>query len=227
MNSITARTAAATATRHAALSRPLVLLLASGAGLAVASIYYSQPMLGVLGGALGASARDTGFVPTLTQLGYALGILLQAIFGWSFTFSVLASAGIVLAYTYLGGLSSAIYNEVLQFFLIVAGFAPLARAGPGEPILVRLPATPSAERPVLLRVRATAGEGSYRVVALGSEGSSGRCRPTPSSRRARARRSRSGSRVSRCGGNVAGTAPETAGGRSARSSQDRWRPCSC
>ncbi|MBI5083222.1 MAG: sodium:solute symporter family protein [Acidobacteria bacterium] len=57
---------------------------------------------------------------------YALGILLQAIFGWSFTFSVLASAGIVLAYTYLGGLSSAIYNEVLQFFLIVAGFAPLA-----------------------------------------------------------------------------------------------------
>lgn len=57
---------------------------------------------------------------------YALGILLQAIFGWSFTFSVLASAGIVLAYTYLGGLSSAIYNEVLQFFLIVAGFSPLA-----------------------------------------------------------------------------------------------------
>ncbi len=57
---------------------------------------------------------------------YALGILLQEIFGWSFTFSVLASAGIVLVYTYLGGLSSAIYNEVLQFFLIVAGFSPLA-----------------------------------------------------------------------------------------------------
>jgi len=57
---------------------------------------------------------------------YALGILLQSIFGWSFTLSVLASAGIVLAYTYLGGLSSAIYNEVLQFFLIVVGFAPLA-----------------------------------------------------------------------------------------------------
>lgn len=57
---------------------------------------------------------------------YALGILLQAIFGWSFTFSVFVSAGIVLAYTYLGGLSSAIYNEVLQFFLIVVGFAPLA-----------------------------------------------------------------------------------------------------
>lgn len=74
---------------------------------------------------------------------YALGILLQAIFGWSFTFSVLMSAGIVLAYTYLGGLSSAIYNEVLQFFLIVAGFAPLAilsvqKAGGWEGITARL-----------------------------------------------------------------------------------------
>ncbi|WP_321472932.1 sodium:solute symporter family protein [uncultured Paludibaculum sp.] len=74
---------------------------------------------------------------------YALGILLQAIFGWSFTFSVLASAGIVLAYTYLGGLSSAIYNEVLQFFLIVAGFTPLAilsvnKAGGWDGIASRL-----------------------------------------------------------------------------------------
>ena len=57
---------------------------------------------------------------------YALGMLLQLVLGWSFTFSVLLSAGIVLAYTYLGGLTSAIYNEVLQFFLIVVGFSPLA-----------------------------------------------------------------------------------------------------
>ncbi len=38
----------------------------------------------------------------------------------------LCSAAIVLAYTFLGGLTSAIYNEVLQFFLIVIGFSPLA-----------------------------------------------------------------------------------------------------
>jgi SSS family solute:Na+ symporter len=74
---------------------------------------------------------------------YALGILLQEIFGWSFTVSVLVSAGIVLVYTYLGGLSSAIYNEVLQFFLIVVGFAPLAilavnKAGGWEGISARL-----------------------------------------------------------------------------------------
>jgi SSS family solute:Na+ symporter len=57
---------------------------------------------------------------------YALGLLLQLILGWSFTTTVLLSAAIVLAYTFLGGLTSAIYNEVLQFFLIVMGFSPLA-----------------------------------------------------------------------------------------------------
>ncbi len=57
---------------------------------------------------------------------YALGLLLQLILGWSFTTTVLCSAAIVLVYTFLGGLTSAIYNEVLQFFLIVMGFSPLA-----------------------------------------------------------------------------------------------------
>jgi SSS family solute:Na+ symporter len=40
-------------------------------------------------------------------------------------FSILLAAGIVMAYTFVGGLTSAIYNEVLQFFLIVLGLAPL------------------------------------------------------------------------------------------------------
>ena len=57
---------------------------------------------------------------------YALGLLFQLVLGWSFTNSVLLSAVIVLIYTLLGGLTSAIYNEVVQFFLIVLGFAPLA-----------------------------------------------------------------------------------------------------
>ncbi|MBI4408201.1 MAG: sodium:solute symporter family protein [Gemmatimonadetes bacterium] len=60
---------------------------------------------------------------------YAMGLLLGALLGWDFDFSVLVSAGIVLAYIYLGGLTSAIYNEVLQFFLIVGGFIPLVWLG--------------------------------------------------------------------------------------------------
>ncbi len=48
---------------------------------------------------------------------------------WIFHVSILFSAVIVLGYIFLGGLSSAIYNEVLQFFLIVAGFLPLVWLG--------------------------------------------------------------------------------------------------
>ena len=76
---------------------------------------------------------------------YVMGLLLHLVLGWSFSTSVLATAVIVLVYTYLGGLRSAIYNEVLQFFLIVAGFAPLAilsceKAGGWQGIVSRLPA---------------------------------------------------------------------------------------
>ena len=60
---------------------------------------------------------------------YAMGLLLGVLLGWDFNFSVLVSAVIVLAYIFLGGLTSAIYNEVLQFFLIVAGFLPLVYLG--------------------------------------------------------------------------------------------------
>jgi len=60
---------------------------------------------------------------------YAMGKLLNLLLGWSFDVSILIAAGIVLAYIFLGGLTSAIYNEVLQFFLIVLGFAPLVFLG--------------------------------------------------------------------------------------------------
>jgi len=56
---------------------------------------------------------------------FAMAKLMQVLLGWDFNFSILMSAVIVLVYTFLGGLTSAIYNEVLQFFLIVAGLVPL------------------------------------------------------------------------------------------------------
>src|SRR5207237_171371 len=60
---------------------------------------------------------------------YVMGLLLNQLLGWDFDTSVWLSAGIVLLYILLGGLTSAIYNEVLQFFLIVFGFAPLVFLG--------------------------------------------------------------------------------------------------
>jgi predicted MFS family arabinose efflux permease len=63
------------------LSSSLTFLLAGGTGLTVAALYYSQPTLGVLAGDLHASPRQIGWIPTLTQLGYALGLLLLAPLG--------------------------------------------------------------------------------------------------------------------------------------------------
>ncbi|NOU19954.1 MAG: sodium:solute symporter family protein [Bacteroidales bacterium] len=56
---------------------------------------------------------------------YALALLMETVLGWNFHLSLMLSAVIVLGYTYLGGLSSAIYNEVLQFFIIVIGLLPI------------------------------------------------------------------------------------------------------
>ncbi len=60
---------------------------------------------------------------------YAMGKLLNLLLGWDFNVAIIVSAFIVLGYTLLGGLTSAIYNEVLQFFLIVIGFIPLVFLG--------------------------------------------------------------------------------------------------
>jgi SSS family solute:Na+ symporter len=56
---------------------------------------------------------------------YALAILMEKVLGWNFDLSIIISAAIVLGYTYLGGLSSAIYNEVLQFFILIFGLLPI------------------------------------------------------------------------------------------------------
>jgi solute:Na+ symporter, SSS family len=55
---------------------------------------------------------------------FALGLVLSLMLGWSISTAILVAAAIVLAYITLGGLTSAIYNEVLQFFIILAALAP-------------------------------------------------------------------------------------------------------
>ena len=60
---------------------------------------------------------------------YALASLMEIILGWDFNLSIWMAATVVLIYILLGGLTSAVYNEVLQFFLIVLGIAPLVFLG--------------------------------------------------------------------------------------------------
>lgn len=60
---------------------------------------------------------------------YLLASIVEVLLGWSLHVSLIVAAAIVLTYTALGGLSAAIYNEVLQFFVIVAALLPLTLVG--------------------------------------------------------------------------------------------------
>ena len=60
---------------------------------------------------------------------YAMALVFQLLLHWDVNVSIFIAAGVVLAYTYLGGLTSSIYNEVMQFFLIVFGLLPISVIG--------------------------------------------------------------------------------------------------
>jgi len=60
---------------------------------------------------------------------YLLGSIVHALLGWPLWVALIVAALIVLSYITLGGLKAAIYNEVLQFFVIVAALTPLTVIG--------------------------------------------------------------------------------------------------
>ncbi|GAA1930152.1 sodium:solute symporter family protein [Nocardioides lentus] len=60
---------------------------------------------------------------------FLLATVVEVLLGWSLIVSLVVAAAVVLTYTALGGLSAAIYNEVLQFFVIVAALLPLTLVG--------------------------------------------------------------------------------------------------
>ena len=111
-----------------ALPPALLLLLAASAGLSVASLYYSQPMLGVLGAAIGVSDRAVGLVPTLTQLGYALGILLLAPLGDRFDRRsiILVKAAVLCVALLMAGLAPSL-SPLLMASLVIGLSATLAQ----------------------------------------------------------------------------------------------------
>lgn len=79
---------------------------------------------------------------------YSLAIVLVALLGWSLPLAIVVAALLVLLYVVAGGLTGAIYNEVLQFFVIIAGLIPLtfvavaAAGGPAE-VIHKLSAYPN------------------------------------------------------------------------------------
>lgn len=58
------------------MKRSTVLLLTVASGFAVANLYYNQPLLAEIGRSLNVSAQEVGYIPTFSQIGYAVGLLL-------------------------------------------------------------------------------------------------------------------------------------------------------
>lgn len=144
MNTITP-----TMPRQATLSGPLTFLLAGGTGLSVAALYYSQPTLGVLAGDLNADARAVGWIPTLTQLGYALGLLLLAPLGDRFD-----RRNIIV-----------IKALVLAAALLLTGFAPTLGVLLGASLLIGLFATVAQD---IVPAAATLAPPAHRGKAVGT-----------------------------------------------------------
>lgn len=126
-------------------ARPPILLFAAGAGLAAAALYYSQPILGALAVDMQVDERTIGWAPTLTQLGYACGILFLAPLGDRFdrrriiliktaalVASLLAagfapSIGALLAACLFIGLSATLAQDVVPAAAALAGAAERGR----------------------------------------------------------------------------------------------------
>ena len=68
--------AAAAQTGGGGLSKGLIMIMAATSGLAVANLYYNQPLLADIGRTFHASSKAVGYVSMFTQIGYALGMLL-------------------------------------------------------------------------------------------------------------------------------------------------------
>jgi predicted MFS family arabinose efflux permease len=110
--------------RHSShvLTPGLLGLIGAGAGFSVATLYYNQPLLGILGSSLGIPDHELGWMPTLTQLGYALGILFLAPLGDRFDRKKVI---LVKALALIGALALVAGARTLQHVLLGSLFVGL------------------------------------------------------------------------------------------------------
>ncbi len=109
------------------LTRTLTILLAIGSAVAVANLYYCQPLLVLMGKTFHETSTQIGFVPTLTQLGYAAGLLLLTPLGdiWPkrmliVTLSILTAIALVA----VAVAPTTIWVEIASFFVGMITIVP-------------------------------------------------------------------------------------------------------
>jgi predicted MFS family arabinose efflux permease len=107
----------------AGISTWLAVLLAIASGVAVANIYYAQPLLGQIGRDLGVGPAGLGLVTTVTQAGYFLGLILIVPLGDLVNRRLLIVAGCVIA---AAALVSVAVSPGPQMFLIASGVVGVA-----------------------------------------------------------------------------------------------------
>lgn len=116
----------------------LFLAMAIGCGIAVANLYYNQPLLALMAADLGVSPASIGLVPTATQIGYALGLLFLVPLGDMFdrrrlillqsvvlglALAVMAVApgfGVVIASSVVIGVAATIAQQIIPFAAALA-----------------------------------------------------------------------------------------------------------
>jgi len=101
------------------LSTQLLAVMTASAGFGIANLYYNQPLLDQMGQTLGATPAEIGFAPTLTQIGYSVGMLFLVPLG-----DMLQRRRLVLLFTLLTALLSAgVAVSATPSMLLIMSFA--------------------------------------------------------------------------------------------------------
>lgn len=97
------------------LKRSTLLIMSTATGMTVANLYYNQPLLDQMKATFGVSYEALGWVPTLTQIGYAIGMLLLVPLG-----DMLERKRLVLGFTFVSAICMALLAVAPVFEVVVA-----------------------------------------------------------------------------------------------------------
>src|SRR5262245_47295478 len=125
-----------TAAVSSAVPRPVVLLFATACGLSVANNYFAHPLLDAMARDLAISSASIGIVVTVTQIGYALGLIFIVPLG-----DLLDRRRLVVGQTVLSALALIVVGLAPTAAVLLAGMAAVGLLAVAVQVLVAFAAT--------------------------------------------------------------------------------------